>query len=65
MGCAADSERNKMPALFETKEEAEQAAANYNCSGAHKMGKKWMPCKSHKAHEEHKKDGGHGHHHDH
>ena len=31
--------------LFETKEEAEKAAARYGCIGAHKMGGKWMPCK--------------------
>ena len=33
------------PTLFETKEEAEKAASKYGCEGAHKMGKKWMPCK--------------------
>ncbi len=66
MGCSSESEKNKMPALFDTKTEAEEAAANFNCTGAHQMGDKWMPCKSHKAHEErHKKDGGHGHHHNH
>ena len=36
-----------MPGLFNTKEEAEKAAAKYGCVGAHKMGKKWMPCKIH------------------
>ena len=36
-----------MPSIFKTKEEAEKAAANYGCIGAHKMGEKWMPCKSH------------------
>ena len=36
-----------MPGLFKTKEEAEKAAAKYGCIGAHKMGKKWMPCKMH------------------
>ena len=36
-----------MPGLFETKDEAEKAAAEYGCVGAHKMGKKWMPCKMH------------------
>ena len=34
----------KMPGLFKTKEEAEKAATEYGCIGAHKMGKKWMPC---------------------
>ena len=33
--------------LFNTKEEAEKAASRYGCNGAHKMGKKWMPCKIH------------------
>ena len=36
-----------MSDLFKTKEEAEQAASKYGCIGAHKMGKKWMPCKMH------------------
>ena len=36
-----------MPSIFKTKEEAEKAAANYGCIGAHKMGEKWMPCKNH------------------
>ena len=36
-----------MPDLFNTKKEAEKAAVMYGCSGAHKMGKKWMPCKNH------------------
>ena len=33
--------------LFKTKQEAEEAASKYGCIGAHKMGKKWMPCKMH------------------
>ena len=65
IGCSTESAKNKMPALFDTKVEAEQAAENFNCTGAHKMGKKWMPCKSHKAHEEHKNDSAHGHRHHH
>ena len=36
-----------MQGLFETKENAEKAASEYGCIGAHKMGKKWMPCKMH------------------
>jgi small subunit ribosomal protein S2 len=36
-----------MPDLFETKEDAEKAASEYGCIGAHKMGKKWMPCIMH------------------
>ena len=34
-----------MPGLFKTKKEAEKAASEYGCIGAHKMGEKWMPCK--------------------
>ena len=33
--------------LFDTKEQAEKAASEYGCIGAHKMGDKWMPCKMH------------------
>ena len=33
--------------LFNTREEAENMAKTLNCNGAHKMGKKWMPCNSH------------------
>ena len=60
MGCSGNSQTNGTPALFETKAEAEKAAKNFNCTGAHKMGDKWMPCKSHKDHESH--DGHHHHH---
>ena len=34
-----------MPGLFNTKEDAEKDAAKYGCTGVHKMGEKWMPCK--------------------
>ena len=36
-----------MPFLYKTKEDAEKAASEYGCIGAHKMGEKWMPCKMH------------------
>ena len=65
IGCSNNSESNKTRALFETREEATKAAKNFNCTGAHKMGDKWMPCKSHDAHgkaEKHGKNGGHHHH---
>ena len=39
--------KNMMSDLFNTKEQAEKAASNYGCIGAHKMGNKWMPCKMH------------------
>ena len=60
MGCSGNSQTNGTPALFKTKAEAEKAAKNFNCTGAHKMGDKWMPCKSHTDHESH--DGHHHHH---
>tara|TARA_B100000902_G_C26742947_1_gene637024 strand:+ start:158 stop:418 length:261 start_codon:yes stop_codon:yes gene_type:complete len=67
IGCSNNPGTNGTPALFDTKVEAEKAAKDFNCTGAHKMGKKWMPCKSHTAHEEaenHDIHSGH-HHHDH
>ncbi len=36
---------NSMPNLFSSREEAEEVAEKYGCVGAHRMGKKWMPCK--------------------
>ena len=66
MGCSGNSQTNRTPALFETKAEAEKAAKDFNCTGAHKMGDKWMPCKSHADHEEkdnHESHTGHHHHH--
>ena len=66
MGCSTNSESSSTRALFETREEAAKAAKNFNCTGAHKMGNKWMPCKSHDAHEEgekHEKHDGHQHNH--
>ena len=66
MGCSTNSESSSTRALFDTREEAAKAAKNFNCTGAHKMGNKWMPCKSHDAHaegEKHEKHSGHHHHH--
>ena len=51
IGCSSNSKTSGTPALFDTKLEAEKAAKNFNCIGAHKMGEKWMPCKSHEARE--------------
>ena len=66
MGCSGNSQTNGTPALFETKAEAVKAAKDFNCTGAHKMGEKWMPCKSHSDHEKTEKHGSHnGHHHHH
>ena len=66
MGCSTNSESNSTRALFDTRKEAENAAKNFNCKGAHKMGDKWMPCKSHSAHEDkenNNSNNGHHHHH--
>ncbi len=60
-GCSSNSTNNKKPALYDTKSEAEKAAKEFNCIGAHKMGDKWMPCQIHKIHQEHKKDHHHSH----
>ena len=51
MGCSDNSQPNGTPALFDTKIEAEKAAKDFNCTGAHRMGEKWMPCKSHTTHK--------------
>ena len=40
-------EGNTSSNLFNTRQEAEKAASKYGCIGAHKMDKKWMPCKMH------------------
>ena len=41
------NEENIISDLSNTKLEAEKAASKYGCTGAHKMGNKWMPCKTH------------------
>ena len=41
-----------MKGLFNTKAAAEKAAKRFGCSGAHKMGKKWMPCSMHEVHDQ-------------
>ena len=61
LGCSSNSESNSTRALFDTKAEAEKAAKNFNCTGAHQMDNKWMPCESHGAHEERKKHSEHHH----
>ena len=64
MGCTSNFKTSGSPALFDTKVEAEKAAKNFNCTGAHKMGKKWMPCKSHETLDKTEKEQTHtGHHH--
>ena len=63
ISCSTTSESIRTPALFKTRAEAEKVAKDFNCSGAHQMGDKWMPCKSHDAHEKVTKHDGHHHHH--
>ena len=67
LGCTSKVEETKVPALFETRKEAEKAAKSFNCTGAHQMGNKWMPCATHESHEsshdKNKKDHNHHHHH--
>jgi len=53
VSCSTEAKRDGTPALFNTKSEAEEAAKSFNCTGAHKMKDKWMPCKSHSSHEQH------------
>ena len=37
-----------VPAVYATRAEAEDAARkHFNCTGAHPMGKQWMPCAKH------------------
>ena len=65
IGCSTTLESGGTRALFETRAEAEKAAKDFNCKGAHQMGDKWMPCESHDTHEgrdKHEKHGGHHHH---
>ena len=42
-------------ASFDTRKEAEAAASQFHCQGAHRMGNQWMPCASHR-----ESGGGHG-----
>tara|TARA_Y100001968_G_scaffold240246_1_gene223768 strand:+ start:710 stop:904 length:195 start_codon:yes stop_codon:yes gene_type:complete len=63
MGCSPSSPQSGTPALFNTKIEAEKAAKDFNCTGAHQMEDKWMPCKSHEDYPKSKKPVIHGHHH--
>tara|TARA_Y100000589_G_C26777852_1_gene476503 strand:- start:48 stop:302 length:255 start_codon:yes stop_codon:yes gene_type:complete len=65
MGCTNNSHTTGTPALFDTKVDAEKAAKNFNCSGAHKMGNKWMPCEIHETNYETEKDQSHTGHHNH
>ena len=66
IGCSPNYQPKSSPSLFETKIDAEKAAKNFNCIGAHRMGDKWMPCKIHTFNEEENNHKSHnGHHRDH
>ena len=52
IGCSEGPQTEGSSSLFNTKIQAENAAKKFNCTGAHKMGDKWMPCNSHAANEE-------------
>lgn len=44
----AYAKEDGVPAMYATKAEAEAAAKkHFNCTGAHPMGRQWMPCSSH------------------
>ena len=45
--CAQHGNSGAVPAMYATKAEAEKAAPKFNCTGAHQMGDKWMPCAKH------------------
>ncbi len=61
IGCSNHTKETATPALFETEQEAINAAKDFECTGAHKMGNKWMPCEKHGDNE--KEENNHGHHH--
>ncbi|MBM5816515.1 MAG: hypothetical protein FJ083_07990, partial [Cyanobacteria bacterium K_Offshore_surface_m2_239] len=45
LGGAALANTPAVPAVYATRAEAEDAARkHFNCTGAHPMGKQWMPC---------------------
>ncbi|MEB3195095.1 MAG: DUF3721 domain-containing protein [Cyanobacteriota bacterium] len=43
----ASSSSSAVPATYGTKAEAEKAAKQFHCTGAHQMGDRWMPCDRH------------------
>ncbi len=48
--CARNSvktDTTNKQAVFQTKQEAESAAPEFGCTGAHKMGNMWMVCNKH------------------
>ena len=63
MGCTNIAESSRTKVLFRTKVEAEKASKDFNCTGAHQMGDKWMPCMSHDGHEKGETEQHENHHH--
>jgi len=47
IACAGQTGTKGQPGLYATKAEAEAAAKQLDCTGAHAMGNQWMPCSSH------------------
>jgi len=48
LAAGAQANTAAVPAIYPTKAEAEDAARkHFNCTGAHPMGKQWMPCAKH------------------
>lgn len=41
------SNSSAVPATYATRAEAEKAAKQFHCTGAHQMGDRWMPCQGH------------------
>ena len=49
-GCSIGGDPNKYQpkkAMFKTQAEAEVAAPEFDCTGAHQMGEMWMVCEKH------------------
>ena len=63
IGCSDNLQRSGTQAVFSTKAEAEKAAKDFNCNGAHKMGEVWMACESHYDYEDARKNDAHNEHH--
>ena len=57
-GCSMGDSNKEQPkkAMFKTQAEAEAAAPEFGCTGAHQMGEMWMVC------EKHEQAGHKGHH---
>ena len=45
--CHEHGAQSATPPLYATQADAEKAAPDFHCTGAHQMGDKWMPCSAH------------------